>query len=488
MPEWTHLLAICPCVRIHFDRGTLILDDWPMGIDPKGLPGIVWDARVGCHRAPAFLHRDLIAEFSRREIPCEDFVRPKTRPSGRWEVVDLRPYQAAAMAAWQVSHRRGLIVLPTGSGKTRLALATLAALNVPSLCIVPTRVMMSQWQIEIRKVYGGSVAMLGDGSHQIGPITVATFESAYRHMNRMGDQFGLLIVDEAHHFGSGLRDEALEMCTAAYRLGLTATPPHTPAAVLRIEQLIGPAVYELTLGDLTGRFLAPFDLLTLTVPFTQEDREVYQREETLFRPFFREFFRRVPFAGWQDLCREACRAERGRLAMAAWRRARRLIGFHRAKAELVRSLLERHRKSRVLVFTASNEAAYSIAMEHLIMPITCDISREERQEALEMFASGKLHALVSSQVLNEGIDVPDADVAIIVGGTGAEREHVQRVGRLLRPAPGKRATVYELITRETPEVRQAQRRRRKLMRGVPADVDPTRALGRYMSSSETSNQ
>jgi len=93
------------------------------------------------------------------------------------------------------------------------------------------------------------------------------------------------------------------------------------------------------------------------------------------------------------------------------------------------------------------------------MPITCDIGRKERDEALERFRRGTLRALVSARVLNEGLDVPDADVAIVVGGSLGEREHVQRVGRLLRPAPGKRALVYELVTRGTSEVRQARRRR-----------------------------
>jgi superfamily II DNA or RNA helicase len=69
---------------------------------------------------------------------------------------------------------------------------------------------------------------------------------------------------------------------------------------------------------------------------------------------------------------------------------------------------------------------------------------------------------VSSRVLNEGIDVPDADVAIIVAGAGGAREHVQRIGRLLRPAPGKHAVVYELVTASTTEARRTSQKRRSL--------------------------
>jgi superfamily II DNA or RNA helicase len=117
----------------------------------------------------------------------------------------------------------------------------------------------------------------------------------------------------------------------------------------------------------------------------------------------------------------------------------------------------------VLIFTADNETAYAIAREHLVMPLTCDIGRPERDDVLERFRNGDLRTLVSARVLNEGLDVPDADVAVVVGGALGEREHVQRVGRLLRPSEGKRAAVYELVTRNTIEVGQALRRRQGLV-------------------------
>jgi superfamily II DNA or RNA helicase len=117
----------------------------------------------------------------------------------------------------------------------------------------------------------------------------------------------------------------------------------------------------------------------------------------------------------------------------------------------------------VLIFTADNETAYAIAREHLVMPLTCDIGRSERDDTLERFRRGDLRTLVSARVLNEGLDVPDADVAVIVGGALGEREHMQRVGRLLRPSEGKRAVVYELVTRNTIEVGQARRRRQGLV-------------------------
>jgi superfamily II DNA or RNA helicase len=159
----------------------------------------------------------------------------------------------------------------------------------------------------------------------------------------------------------------------------------------------------------------------------------------------------------------ASRTAEGRAALEAWRITRALIALTQAKRDALAALLERHADSKVLVFTGDNESAYRIARERLVMPITCDISRSEREEALAAFRSGGVRALVSSRVLNEGVDVPDADVAIVVGGTQGEREHVQRIGRILRPSPGKRATVYELVAAATSEVKRSDERRRRLV-------------------------
>ena len=183
--------------------------------------------------------------------------------------MDLRPYQEAALCAWQLDNRRGVVVLPTGAGKTRLAMAAIAQTRLCSLCLVPTLALLEQWVRVIGESYQGQVGCFGDGEHVLRPVTVATFESAYRHMDRIGNRFDLLIVDEAHHFGSGVRDEALEMTIAAARLGLTATPVRRGLAPERLEDLIGGVVFELAISDLVGSFLAPFETMTLRLDLTR---------------------------------------------------------------------------------------------------------------------------------------------------------------------------------------------------------------------------
>ena len=462
--------AVQTGMRIRFDRGTVLFEESTCTPYVRGLPGVLWDPRVSAYRAPAYRYLEIIEELRREGVRFSDGV-PGHRPiSGRFDGIELRPYQLAALDAWELAGRRGLVVLPTGSGKTRTAIAAMARARTSTICLVPTRVLLDQWCRELSRMYGGRVGRLGDGKREVELITVSTFESAYRQMHQLGGRFGMMVVDEAHHFGGKTRDEALEMSIAGVRLGLTATPPTDGEGMASLTELLGSVVYELVIQDLTGRFLADFDLMTITVDLTPDERRRYDEQMAHFRPVFRQFRRTCPGANWTDFITAAYRTPEGRRAVDSWRRARRMLAYTHGKADALETLLRRHRAARVLVFTADNETAYAIAREHLIMPITCDIGRAEREDVLDRFKKGELRALVSARVLNEGLDVPAADVAIVVGGTQGQREHVQRVGRILRPATGKRALVFELVVRRTGEVFQARNRRKGLVSRQAAAV------------------
>ncbi|MEY4577118.1 MAG: hypothetical protein RL701_1821 [Pseudomonadota bacterium] len=445
--------------RLYFDRGTLIVTA-QRTVELDEHFGMRWDARVDAYRAPAFHYRALASELRRQGVAFDDAVMRDHPACGDWDPVELRPYQQTALMTW-AHEQRGLVVLPTGSGKTRLACAVMAACRVPTLCLVPTRVLLHQWCKEISRHYRGPVGCLGDGNQALESITVATFESAYRGMQRFGHQFQLLVVDEVHHFGNGVRDEALEMCVAPRRLALTATAPEG-RALARVNELMGPCVCALSVADLSGLWLADFENIVLGLRLTVDEQKQYDYALQTFRAVFDKFRRLSPGGTWQDFSAFASRSEVGRNALAAFRTSRELTNYPAAKRLAVATLLQQHRGRRVLIFTANNSTAYAIAREHLVMPITCDIDRAEREQALAAFRAGELRALVSAQVLNEGLDVPDAEVAIIVGGVRGQREHVQRVGRLLRPAPGKRALIYELVLEGTHELRKAAHRRRAL--------------------------
>jgi superfamily II DNA or RNA helicase len=414
---------------------------------------------VRIHRAPASRHAQIRAALEQQRVQFLDEVSGAAGVPGPFSDVELRPYQEDALAAWLTAGRRGLVVLPTGSGKTLVAIAAIARTRAPSLCLVPTRALLEQWRRVLGDSYDGEIGCFGDGERALKPVTVATYESAWRHMAQIGNRFSLLVVDEAHHFGGGAREEALEMCSAPMRLGLTATPPEEPAAMSRLAASMGPIVFHLSIDDLAGDYLASYRIISIQVDLDLDERGLYEGWMTAFRGVHRAFMQRRPGASWDDFVRDAAASDEGRRALAAWRSSRRLVAFCKSKRARLGDLLRHHAGSRVLVFTGDNEAAYAVAREHLIMPFTCDIGRSEREAVLGAFRKGDIRALVSSQVLNEGLDVPDADIAIILAGRLGRREHLQRIGRLLRPVPGKRAVVYEVIVRGTAEVRQTARKR-----------------------------
>jgi len=273
---------------------------------------------------------------------------------------------------------------------------------------------------------------------------------------RIGDRFGLVIVDEAHHVGAWCPTEVFEMLVAPARLGLTATPPEDAAALARH---VGPIVYALGVDDLTGDALAGYDLVTMPIALERDERRRYRELRGRFAAGYSAFQRSMPDAAWNEFVRRSARTIQGQAALSAWREYRALLAYPEGKRLAVREILARHRGSRVLVFTADNATAYAIARELLVMPITHEIRRSERSRAIAGFRSGECPVLVSSQVLDEGFDVPDAEVAIVVGGSSSARRHVQRIGRVLRPREGKRARVYELAVSDSTEVSYVERRR-----------------------------
>ena len=113
----------------------------------------------------------------------------------------------------------------------------------------------------------------------------------------------------------------------------------------------------------------------------------------------------------------------------------------------------------MLVFCEHNEIVYRISRDHLIPAITHETNVRERREILRAFTAGDVRAVATSKVLNEGVDVPAANVAVVLSGSASVREHVQRLGRILRREPGKQALLYEVIAAGTSEESVSQRRR-----------------------------
>jgi superfamily II DNA or RNA helicase len=224
--------------------------------------------------------------------------------------------------------------------------------------------------------------------------------------------------------------------------------------------LIGPIVYRREIKQLAGDFLAEYRVARLNVELTPEERERYQNARTIYRDFVQA--RGISMGspqGWQRFIQETCRHPDGRAAFQAYREQKRLSLAAPGKIDLLDDLLHRHALDRVIIFTYDNASVYQIARRFLVPAITHQTKTKERQQILQRFHSGEYNVVVTSQVLNEGVDVPAANVGIILSGTGSVREHVQRLGRLLRKHADKQALLYEVVTRDTAEEFTSERRR-----------------------------
>jgi superfamily II DNA or RNA helicase len=203
----------------------------------------------------------------------------------------------------------------------------------------------------------------------------------------------------------------------------------------------------------------------IPVELTAHERFKYAQADAVYRDFLSKH--RLPMRSpedWQRFILVAATSHSGgREALLAARRRREIQGGAMRKVATLETLLRRHWDDRVIVFAKSVEEVYSLSRRFLIPGVTYETPAKERKEILDRFREGRYRAVIASDVLNEGVDVPDAGVAIILAGSASRREYVQRLGRILRPREGKRATLYELVTAETGEVHAARRRREALL-------------------------
>lgn len=443
-----------------FAFGTLEIRD--AGPHAALLPGACqWDARTACHRAPAIAYADVVRALHVAKVPYEDRARQYAElPHGMRLHREPRPYQQGAIEAWRAHRGRGVVVLPTGAGKTHVAMMAIDDKRRSALVIAPTLDLVRQWYDALRATFGLPVGLVGGGEHDVRALTVTTYDSAYLHMEHLGARFGLVVFDEAHHLPGASYALAARFSIAPYRLGLTATPERADGRDVELDELIGKIVFRRDVTELAGEFLADYDVETIGVELTPEEREEYERERALYRGFIaRNGIRFDRPQGWGEFIMRSARSDDGRRAMKAYLRQRELAFGARSKLEALGELLELHRLDHAIIFTQDNATAYRIARLFLLPVITHQTKVRERSEILEGLSNGKYGAIVTSKVLNEGVDVPDANVAVVVSGSGSVREHVQRLGRVLRKKGNKRAVLYELVTEATSEQYTSQRRR-----------------------------
>ena len=439
--------------------GTLELRGWPPGV---ALPdGCAWDERTRCHRAPAVLYANVVRALVGSKTEYEDAARRYTElETGVRVHREPRPYQSEALAAWRAHRGRGVVVLPTGAGKSHVALLAIDDKRRSTLVVAPTLDLVRQWFDLLTASFGGRVGLVGGGEHDVQPLTVTTYDSAFLHMEHLGSRFGLVVFDECHHLPSAGYAHAARSCLAPYRLGLTATPERTDGREAALTTLIGPVAYRKDIVELSGDYLAEYETECVRIELSPEERAEHDAERATYRAFVESRgIRMSQPSGWGEFIMQSSQSAEGRRAMAGYRRQRELAFAPQAKLAYLEHLLHTHRHDRAILFTQDNATAYAVARRFLVPVITHQTKVRERSAILAGLAEGTYRAVATSKVLNEGVDVPDANVAVILSGSGSVREHVQRLGRILRKKGDKRAVLYELVTEATTETYTSERRR-----------------------------
>lgn len=375
-------------------------------------------------------------------------VREAEREARRVELrstVQLRPFQEEALARWGDAGYRGTIVVPTGGGKTFIGLAAIARLGVPTLVLVVTRELAAQWVDRIRRYLGHRAGLLGGGSRELGPITVVIYNSAVKHIDELRDRYELAVFDEAHHVPAETFKEVALRLEAPYRLALSATPDREDGNEHLIYEAVGPPVYRADYWDMVREGLAvPIRHVRVYVDLDEDERAEYDRLARQDNPIL----------------------------------LRNLASRARAKIDVVR-MIASSSSARTIVFAQFVEQAEEVwrALREVgVRAVLVTGESAGRDRALGEFRSGRANVLVSTTVLDEGVDVPDAEAAIVVSGTGSRRQMVQRAGRVVRAAPGKReAVLWEVVTRNTIEEALSNERH---VRGVIGESACVRVLAR----------
>jgi superfamily II DNA or RNA helicase len=461
-----------------YDKGTIVI---------RGLahiPFAILDPRTNVLRALALHYSNIIEYLKQSDIEYADHVLSEetmmiSSSLSSSSPLSLRDYQQRALDNWLRAGFRGCIVLPTGSGKTIVGIKAIEKANAASLVVVPTLDLMDQWTINLSKYFPNvKIGNLGGGTDDIQPITVSTYDSAYIRASFLGNKFSLVIFDEVHHLAAiGYRTIAEQMA-APFRLGLTATIEREDELHKDLPRLVGEVVFQASPDELAReKHLAPYEIERRMVEMLPDELEEYRRNMNIYQQCMKKLsFQRYAIS-LEKLIMMSGRNRTAREALLARNRAMNIALNSRAKLEELREILAENKGAKTIIFTQHNSLVHEISDRFFIPLITHKTIKEERQDVLKGFKEGRYMAIVTSKVLDEGVDIPDAELGIILSGTGSAREFIQRLGRLLRPKPYnsssgsgsgsnyrnyKKARLIEIISSETKETLTSAKRKRAL--------------------------
>lgn len=386
--------------------------------------------------------------------------------------VPLHLWQAAALEDWRRSGRRGVVQAVTGAGKTRVGVAAVAEAiqqGRRAVVVVPSLVLVRQWMTTLEELLPGVAVSDRIGDARPWRVLVTTIQSA---MNRPATPFGeraLVVVDECHRAGAESYSMALR---SAYdwRLGLTATLERGDDGDDVLRGYFGGIVHDLDYGRaLEDELISPFRFAHVSVPLLPLERRQYDELTDSLRGARDLLIRRhglpaEPVSAFlkavSDLTQERTPGGGGGLArvyMKHFSARRSLLAETPIKMAALRRLSPAVRSSNgTIIFTqtkdASERAADVLRSEGCAAAsIHGELEKDTREERIDLFRDGSVISLTSPRVLDEGVDVPEADLGIVTAANRSRRQMIQRLGRVLRRREDKVARFVVLYAANTVE-------------------------------------
>src|SRR5258708_1184592 len=458
------LVIIPPGELLHLQTPELLKPLYGTSLPAPLLATMRRDKRYHFLRTQPIHFAGIKSALRKRQTPFT--VAFEERPALPFETalkLEPRPYQDEALTRWLAAGSAGVVVLPTGAGKTLVAAMSINETRLWTLAVVPTLELLKQCRDALASALAldaDEIGVFDGGEKEMKPITIITYDSAALYPRELR-RFGLLIFDECHHLPAQTYRLIAESAFTPMRLGLSATPERSDMAHKDLYLLIGPEVYRRSPAELTeGHYLAEYQEVRIDIALSSEDEQRYTEQRRIYRSFLqrRHIILRSPEEFQQKVIFLSARDPEAREAMLAWREARNIAMNAPAKYAEIDPFFRLHARDLVILFSEYNQVVDEISRRFCLPTITYKTPAEERRTILERFRTGQYTKLVTGRVLNEGVDVPDCRVAIIVSGNSTQREYIQRLGRVLRPKADQ-AVLYELVTSDTTEEEMSRQRR-----------------------------